>query len=71
MKFSEYTGPECGRLREICNFTPDERAIFDLRAEDASIAKISMVLCMSEATVNRRLRRIREKIDRTNERGRA
>ena len=71
MKFSEYTGPECDRLREICNFTPEERAIFDLRAEDASITKIHMELCMSEATVNRRLRRIREKIDRINERGRA
>ncbi len=71
MKFSEYTGPECGRLRETCNFTPDERAIFDLRSKDASIAKISMLLCMSEATVNRRLRRIRDKIDRINERGRA
>lgn len=71
MKFSEYTGPECGRLREICNFTSDERAIFDLRAEDASIAKISMELCMSEATVYRRLRGIRSKIDRINERGRA
>lgn len=71
MKFSEYTEPECARLREICNFTPEERAIFDLRAGDASITKIHMELCMSEATVNRRLRGIRRKIDRINERGRA
>ena len=67
MKFSDYTGPECDRLREVCNFTPEERAIFDLRAGDASITKIHMELCMSEATVNRRLRRIRDKINRIGE----
>lgn len=64
MKISDYTRPECDRLREVCNFTPEERAVFDLRAGDASITKIHMELCMSEATVNRRLRGIKNKIAR-------
>ena len=28
---NEFTKPECDRFRELCNFTEDERQVFDLR----------------------------------------
>lgn len=61
---SEFTKPECDRFRELCNFTEDERKVFDLRVTDHSIIEISMKLCMSEATVNRRIKAIKKKIYR-------
>ena len=61
---SEFTKPECDRFRELCNFTEDERKVFDLRVAGHSIIEISMTLCMAEATVNRRIRAIKRKIYR-------
>lgn len=61
---SEFTKPECDRFRELCNFTEDERKVFDLRVTDHSIIEITMTLCMSEATVNRRIKAIKKKIYR-------
>lgn len=60
----EFTKPECDRFRELCNFTEDERKVFDLRVTDHSIIEISMALCMSEATVKRRIKGIKNKIYR-------
>lgn len=61
---NEFTKPECDRFRELCNFTEDERKVFDLRVTGKSIIEISMSLCMAEATVNRRIRAIKRKIYR-------
>ena len=58
----EFTKPECDRFRELCNFTEDERKVFDLRVTGRSIIEISIALCMAEATVNRRIRAIKNKI---------
>lgn len=60
----EFTKPECDRFRELCNFTEDERRVFDLRVTGHSIIEISLALCMAEATVNRRIRAIKNKIYR-------
>ena len=60
----EFTKPECDRFRELCNFTKDEREVFDLRVTGHSIVEISMQLNMAEATVNRRIRAIKNKIYR-------
>ena len=59
---SEFTEPECEWFRRVCNFTPDERKVFDLRVKDHSIIEIAMDLDMSESTVNRRIRGIKRKI---------
>lgn len=59
---AEFTNPECDRFRALCNFTPEERSVFDLRVKAKSIVEISMTLNMSESTVNRRLRDIKKKI---------
>ena len=58
----EFTEPECEKLRRLCNFTKDERLIFDLRVSDHSIVEVSQKLKMSEATVNRRIKNIKRKI---------
>lgn len=58
------TAIECDRLRRDCNFTPQEMDVFDLRVRDKSIVEISQKLNMSEATVNRRIRGIKDKIVR-------
>ena len=60
----EFTKPECDRYRELCNFTEDERKVFDLRVTGHSIIESSMALCMGEATVKRRIKGIKNKIYR-------
>lgn len=62
---TELTEPECERFRAYCNFTDEERAVFDLRVKGKSIIEICFALAMSERTVNRRLKNIKNKIDKT------
>jgi DNA-binding NarL/FixJ family response regulator len=59
---NEFTEPECQRFRELCNFTPDELAVFNLRVRAKSVIEIAEKLHLSEATVNRRLKGIKTKI---------
>lgn len=59
---TEFTEPECEWFRKICNFTPDELKVFNLRVKDHSRTEISMKLGMSESTVDRRIRGIKKKI---------
>ncbi len=59
---NEFTEPECEWFRNVCNFTPDERKVFDLRVKDNSRIEIAMKLGMSESTVDRRIRGIKKKI---------
>ena len=58
----ELTAPEADRLRLLCNFTDDERKVFDLHIRNKSIVEISMELKMSTRTVDRRLKNIRLKV---------
>lgn len=62
MRLSEFTTLECLELRMLCNFTPEEQSVFDLRVRDYSITQISLKLNLSERTVNRRLKEIKRKI---------
>lgn len=59
---NEFTEPECEWFRRMCNFTPDELAVFNLRVKDCSRVEIAMKLGMSESTVDRRIRGIKRKI---------
>ena len=63
-KLCDFTRGECDLLRQECNFTPEERMVFDLRAGDAMIVTTSMRTAMSERTVNRRVASIKRKIFR-------
>ncbi len=58
----EFTEPECDRFRRDCNFTEEERAVFNLRVKDQSRIAIAETLNMSVATVDRRIRDIKRKI---------
>lgn len=60
----DLTAPEADRFRALCNFTDEERQVFDLRIRDKSIVEISMALAMSVSTVNRRCQTIRRKIEK-------
>ena len=57
-----FTQPECEYLRQQCNFTDDERMVFDLRVKACSLVEIQQKLNMSESTVNRRIKNIKHKI---------
>ena len=59
---TEFTEPECEWFRRMCNFTPDELAVFNLRVKDHSRIEIAMKLGMSESTVDRRIRGLKRKI---------
>lgn len=62
MKLTEFTRPEVEYLRQECNFTDEERAVFDMRASARSIVEIGLKLHMSESTVYRKLNCIKRKI---------
>lgn len=59
---TEFTQPECQRFRRECNFTDEERMVFDLRVKACSLVEIQQKLNMSESTVNRRIKNIKRKI---------
>lgn len=59
---TDLTEPECIKYRQSCNFTNEERNIFDLRVKGRSIVEISQRLNLSEATISRRLHNIKRKI---------
>lgn len=66
---TEFTEPECEKFRRECNFSDQEMAVFNLRVKDTTIIVIGeklkeMGMPMSEATINRRLRSIKKKIDK-------
>lgn len=59
---TEFTRLECEKFRKDCNFTPEERAVFDLAVQNISNLKIGLELNMSEATVESRIKAIKKKI---------
>lgn len=59
---TEFTRLECERFRQDCNFTPEERAVFDLAVQNKSNIQIGLELGMSQATVSRRITAIKRKI---------
>lgn len=64
---NELTTPEVNRLRDLCNFTDEEQAVFNLRTRGKSVVEISMVCAMSEGTVKRRLAGIQRKVSRVSQ----
>lgn len=62
MKLRDFTKPELDKFRELCNFTEQERAYFDLKASDLSNVQIAFALSVSEAQVSKLARRVKNKI---------
>ena len=59
---SSLTKPELELIIKIANFTDDEQKIFELLAKDRSITQMATSLCVSERTINRRIKNIESKI---------
>lgn len=59
---TEFTRLECERFRQDCNFTPEERAVFDLAVQSKSNIQIGLEVGMSRATVERRIKAVKRKI---------
>ena len=69
LDFTDFTKAECDYFREQCNFTEDERVVFDLRVKGKTTVQILMALqdtrhAMAKATIERRIQSIKRKIVR-------
>ena len=64
MQIYDFTVPELNMLRELCNFSDDELAYFNLRARHKSNTQIAYELNISESTVSVLARKVKNKIKR-------
>ncbi len=64
MLLRDYTKPELNRFIENCNFTESEMKYFILKSKDYSNIKISMEMNISEQSVSKLARRVKNKIKR-------
>lgn len=58
---------ECECYRKECNFTEDERKVFDLCVRNQSRVQIAEALDMSLSSVDRRTRDVKRKIQKVRE----
>lgn len=49
IQIRDFTVPELDKFRELCNFTPQERLYFELKAKDKSNIEISFEMNISTA----------------------
>lgn len=61
---SGLTKPELEELKEKCGFTDTEEMIFKMLCNEYGYIEISEKICISTATVNRKIRNIKDKIER-------
>lgn len=64
MIISDFTKPELDYFRENCNFTRDERALFEYRVKGCSLEECAEMMCVSISTVKRISRKVNSKIIR-------
>lgn len=64
MKLRDFTKPELDKFRELCNFTDDELAYFELRSKDKSNIQIAFEMNVSESQVSKLAKRVKSKIKR-------
>lgn len=62
MKICEFTMPEIRYLLAECNFTEDERTLFDMRCVDVPLEECAERMNVSISTVNRLNKRIKQKV---------
>lgn len=62
LKIQSFTEPELDVFRKLCNFTPDERKYFELRARDESNVAIALKMNVSESTVYLLSKEVKRKI---------
>lgn len=59
--------PELEDLKEICNFTEDEKEVFDKLAKGQSIQAIALNSAVARSTVSNRIKSIQNKINKVKE----
>lgn len=64
MKIYDFTQPELEYFRRTCNFTPDERTLFEYRSREYPLERCAELMNVSVATVKRLSRRVNSKIIR-------
>ena len=64
MKIYDFTVPELNYFRDYCNFTEDERVLFEYRAKNIPIEKCAEIMNVSISTAKRISKRVNNKITR-------
>lgn len=64
MKIYDFTVIELNYFRTYCNFTLDERQLFELRARNVPLERCAELMNVSMSTVKRMSRRVNSKIIR-------
>lgn len=64
LKLHKLIKPELEELKENCNFTDEESDVFNMLSRGKGIREISIIMNISEPTVSRRIKNIKEKIER-------
>ena len=62
MKIYDFTTPELNYFRDNCNFTYEERKLFDYRARNIPLECIAEIMDISVSTAKRISRRVNNKI---------
>lgn len=65
MQIYDFTVPELDKLRELCNFSPQELEYFNLRSKHKSNVEIALTMHVSEGQVSKLARKVKDKIKRT------
>ncbi len=64
MNINSFTLPELNYFRANCNFTRDERALFEYRVQEYSLEECAELMNVSVSTVKRISRKVNNKIIR-------
>lgn len=62
MKIYEFTVPELELLRAYCNFTAEERQLFDMRSQHIPLEECAENMNVSVSTAKRISRKVNKKI---------
>ena len=64
MKVYDFTVPELNYFRTYCNFTEDERILFEYRSRNIPLEQCAELMNVSVSTVKRLSRKVNSKIIR-------
>ena len=62
MKIHDFTLPELNYFREYCNFTEEERMLFDYRSKNIPLETCAEIMNVSISTIKRMNKKIQNKI---------
>lgn len=62
MKIHDFTVPELNYFREYCNFTEEERMLFDYRSKNIPLETCAEIMNVSISTIKRMNKKIQNKI---------